>query len=83
MKEKIAWLGNCGGVIFTAIQTNEVFQIVSLILTCIATLLSICITLYNIYKKAKEGKFEVSDLEKAKEEIEKLKEQLKEKNNAE
>ena len=76
MKEKLSWLGNCGAAFFTIIQTNQVFQIVSLILTCVATFLSICITLYNLYKKAKEGKLEVSDLEKAKEEIEKLKEQI-------
>ena len=83
MKEKLSWLSNCGAAFFTIIQTNQVFQLISLILTCIAVFLSICITLYNLYKKVKEGKLEVSDLEKAKEEIEKLKEQIeKEKNNA-
>ena len=81
MKEKISWLGNCGAAIFTIIQTNQIFQIVSLILTCIATLLSICITFYNLYKKIKEGKLQASDLEKAKEEIEKLKNELEGKNN--
>ena len=83
MNEKISWLANGGGVIFTIIQTNQIFQIVSLILTCIATLLSITITIYNLVKKAKEGKLSVDDLEKAKEEIEKLKEQLGEKQNEE
>lgn len=81
MKEKISWFGNCGAAIFTIIQTNQIFQIVSLILTCIATLLSICITFYNLYKKIKEGKLQASDLEKAKEEIEKLKNELEGKNN--
>lgn len=76
MKEKFAWIGNAGGVIFTAIQTNEVFQIISLILTCIATLLSIGITLYNIIKKAKQGKLETQDLQDALDEIQELKEQL-------
>ena len=76
MKEKLSWLSNCGAAFFTIIQTNQVFQLISLILTCIAVFLSICITLYNLYKKVKEGKLEVSDLEKAKEEIEKLKEQI-------
>lgn len=80
MREKISWLSNCGAAFFTIIQTNQVFQLISLILTCIAVFLSICITLYNLYKKLKEGKLEVSDIEKAKEEIEKLKEQLGEKN---
>lgn len=80
MREKISWLSNFGAAFFTIIQTNQIFQLISLILTCIAVFLSICITLYNLYKKVKEGKLEVSDLEKAKEEIEKLKEQLEEKN---
>ena len=83
MKEKIAWIANGGGMFLTIIQTNQIFQIVSLILTCIATALSIGITLYNLFKKAKEGNLEASDLEKAKEEIEKLKEQLQEKENEE
>lgn len=76
MNEKFSWIGNVGGVVFTIVQTQQVFQIISLILTCIATLFSLGITLYNLYKKAKQGKFEASDLEKAKEEIEKLKEQI-------
>ena len=76
MKEKFAWIGNAGGVIFTAIQTNEIFQIISLILTCVATLLSISITIYNLVKKAKQGKLEEDDLKKALDEINHLKEQL-------
>ena len=76
MNEKLAWFANAGGAVFTIIQTNQIFQLISLILTCIAVLLSISVTIYNIYKKAKEGKLEVSDLEKAQEEILKLKEQI-------
>lgn len=76
MDERFSWIGNIGAIVFTAVQSNEIFQIISLILTCIATLLSISITIYNLVKKAKQGKFEVSDLEKAKEEIEKLKEEI-------
>ena len=90
MKEKLSWLSNCGAAFFTIIQTNQIFQLISLILTCIAVFLSICITLYNLYKKLKEGKLKTSDLieakkevEDAKKEIEELKEKLeKEKNNA-
>lgn len=81
MKEKFAWIGNAGGVLFTALQTNEIFQIISLILTCVATLLSISITIYNLVKKAKEGKIEAQDLQDALNQIESLKEQLKEKDN--
>lgn len=41
-------------VVFTAIQTNSIFQLISLILTCIATSISIIYTLFNWYKKAKQ-----------------------------
>ena len=61
------------GVIFTAIQSNEIFQLISLILTCLATALSIFYTFYIWYKKAKaDGKI-------TKEEVEELKEELKKK----
>ena len=78
MKERFSWLCNAGGVIFTAIQTDVIFQTISLILTCIATLLSISITIYNLVKKAREGKFEAQDLEEAKKQIEALQNQIKE-----
>lgn len=78
MNEKFSWIGNAGGILFTALQTNQIFQLISLILTCVATLLSISITLYNIYKKAKQGKLEATDLQQALKEIEELKEQIKE-----
>ena len=77
MKEKFAWIGNAGGAIFTVLQTNEIFQIISLILTCVATLLSISITIYNLVKKAKQGKLEAQDLQDALDEVQELKEQLK------
>lgn len=61
------------GVIFTAIQTNELFQFISLILTCLATALSIFYTFYIWFKKAKaDGKI-------TKKEIEELKDELKRK----
>lgn len=51
-KEFLEWAG-CGiATIFTAVQTQEVFQIISLILTCVATLLTIA---YNIYKWVKNA----------------------------
>lgn len=43
----LEWLG-CGTcAIFTALQTKELFQIISLILTCVATLVTIAYTLYK------------------------------------
>ena len=63
------------GVILTIIQSNELFQLISLILTCLATVISIAYTFYIWYKKAKEdGKI-------TKEEIEEIKEKIKRKGN--
>ena len=57
---------NALGAICTALQTNEILQIISLVLTIIATAFSISFTIFNWYKKAKEdGKItteEISDL---------------------
>ena len=50
------WLGCGAGVILTAVQTNQIFQTISLILTCIATLLTIAYNIYRWYKKATEDK---------------------------
>lgn len=60
-------------VIFTVIQSNEVFQLISLILTCIATTISILYTIIIWYKKAN------SDGKITKEELNELKEELKRK----
>lgn len=50
------WAG-CGmAAITTAVQTNQIFQNISLILTCIATLLTIAYNIYRWYKKATEDK---------------------------
>lgn len=83
MNEKITWFGNIGAGIFTALQTDQFFQMISLILTCIATALSIAISIYNIYKKAREKKFEAQDLEKLKEEINNLNQIIKDYQNKE
>ena len=50
------WIGCGAGVILTAVQTQQIFQIISLILTCIATLLTIAYNIYRWYKKATEDK---------------------------
>ena len=50
------WLGCSAGVVLTAVQTNQIFQTISLILTCIATLLTIAYNIYRWYKKATEDK---------------------------
>lgn len=61
------------GVVFTYLQTEHVFQIVSLILTIVATTLSIVFTAYKWFKKAWKDKHI------SLEELEELEEELKEK----
>lgn len=56
--------------IFTAIQTEHAFQIASLVLTCVATLLSICFTVWKWWKKA------YADKKITSEELEELEKQL-------
>ena len=71
----------CEGVavVTTLSQTQQMFQIVSLILTCIATLFSICFTVYNWYKKAKEdGKIDTNEVKEISDNINKSFLQLKE-----
>lgn len=59
--------------IFTALQTEHAFQIASLVLTCVATLLSICFTVWKWWKKAYKDKHITL------EEVEELEEELKKK----
>jgi len=55
-REFLDWIG-CGvGATFTVIQTQELFQIISLILTCIATLTTIGYNIYKWYKNAMKDK---------------------------
>ena len=65
-KELASYGSNVIGMICTAIQPDEILQYVSLALTIIATIFSICFTIYNWYKKAKEDgkitKDEIDDL---------------------
>jgi hypothetical protein len=50
----VSWVGSTFGVVFTAIQTNEVFQIISLVLTILSILVSLAFTIFKWYKSAKE-----------------------------
>ena len=50
------WIGCGAGAVLTAVQTNQIFQTISLILTCIATLMTIGYNIYRWYKKAIEDK---------------------------
>ena len=62
--EIVSWMGTLTGGVFTAVQTSEVFQIVSLIITCLAGLFTIVYTIWKWYRRAKaDGKItEVGDI---------------------
>jgi len=49
--KKIEWIGNGIGVVLTIAQTNQIFQIISLIFTIISTLTATAYTLWCWYKK--------------------------------
>ena len=66
-------------VVTTITQTQQVFQIVSLILTCLATLFSMCFTIYTWYKKAKQDvKIDASEVNEIKNNLQKSFLQMKE-----
>ena len=64
--ELVGW--GCSGVstICTVAQTNDLFQLIQIILTCVAVLVSLAYTIWKWYKNAKkDGKItsdEVDDL---------------------
>ena len=62
-KEFLDWIG-CGfATILTAIQTQQVFQIISLVLTCLATAITIAYTVWKWYKNAmKDGKIDEKEI---------------------
>lgn len=80
MKEEIVLFGGNGlGYVLTALQTNEVFQIVELIMSILLTCVLLAFRIWKWYKEAKkDGKIDPSEiqegidiLEKGKDEIEK------------
>ncbi len=58
------WIG-CGiSTVFTAIQTNQTFQTVCLILTCLSIAVTTAFTIYKWVKSAKaDGKITKEELE--------------------
>ena len=60
----LTYSGSVFGTIFTVIQTNEIFQYISLGLTIVSTLVAISFTIYKWYKKANEdGKITPEEIE--------------------
>ena len=53
-KDFISWTGSVFGTICTAIQSDQIFQYISLGLTILSTLVAIAYTIWKWYKKANE-----------------------------
>lgn len=67
----ISWTGSIFGSILTALQTDAVFQYISLALTILSTLVAMAFTIWKWWKKANEdGKI-------TKEEIDELQSDIK------
>ena len=63
--------------ILTAIQVDEALKYVNLGLSILVTLFSVAMTLYSLYAKIRaKGKVEKKDIESAKADLEKIKEEL-------
>ena len=62
----LSWVGSVFGTILTAVQSDQIFQYISLALTILSTLVAIAYTIWKWWRKAKEdGKIdeeEVKDL---------------------
>lgn len=58
------FLTNALGVTLTAVQTNEIFQLVSLILTCISITFSMIFTIWKWYHNATaDGKIDKNEID--------------------
>lgn len=77
MNNNHEWLGTGISAILTIVQTNEVFQIISLVLTIITTLLTFIFTIYKWIKLSKEdGKIDEDEIKQGIEIVEDFKESL-------
>lgn len=64
------FLTNALGVAMTAVQSNEIFQLVSLILTCISITFSMIFTLWKWYHTATaDGKIDKKEIDELMNEI--------------
>lgn len=58
------FLTNALGVAMTAVQTNEIFQLISLILTCISITFSMIFTIWKWYHNATaDGKIDKNEFD--------------------
>jgi len=66
MNSRYDYIGDSVGIIFTAIQSNELFQLIGFILTILSIVISIAYSIYQWWKEAKkDGKItkeEINDV---------------------
>lgn len=66
-KNIISYIGSALGGIFTIVQSNEIFQLVSLILTIISVLVSVAFSIYKrIIMATKDGKIDEEEVDELK-----------------
>lgn len=77
MNNSREWIGTGISAVLTIVQTNEVFQIISLVLTILTTLLTFIFTIYKWIKLSKEdGKIDEDEIKQGIEIVEDFKESL-------
>ena len=71
--EIIGWLGSGISTILTISQTNEVFQLIQIILTSVAVLVSLAYTIWKWLKNAKkDGKITSNEVDELFDDINKV-----------
>lgn len=59
----LSWIGSVFGTILTAVQSDVIFQYISLALTILSTLIAISYTIWKWWRKAKEdGKIDEEEI---------------------
>ena len=59
----LSWIGSVFGTILTALQSDVIFQYISLALTILSTLIAISYTIWKWWRKAKEdGKIDEEEI---------------------
>lgn len=78
MKDKLNYIFDSLAIVGTLVQTEHIFQIISLVLTCISVVLSLALTIYKWFKRAKQdGKIDGEEINGAITEINKAVDEIK------
>lgn len=68
--ELVSWMGTMTSSVFTAIQTNAILQVISIIITCLAGLFTIAYTIWKWYRRAKaDGKITEDEVDELMDEL--------------